>query len=243
MSWECLSLHFKQTYEGGYRYLDRCGELMMQAVDRFDFLPGEIKVTGAKLEIPERTVTATVDCHELTISQEFPDDNGDDFIKLAEGLALLAGEHLQPTRVVTSGLAAKLYWPLKSAEAAAKASLSLGDHYQEDLGKLIGMVASRKNLDLNFSSGSLDFHVLVRPVTFEKVSVQRYNPSFGASREQRVRIERLNRKADRIDLKSAHAIMMELDLLESDPPVGALANHFDALKKHEATLIRAMVIK
>ena len=61
MTWQTFSLHFKQTYEGGYRYLDRCGEFMIEAVERLDFIPGDIKPTGAKLEIPEKGIVANVD--------------------------------------------------------------------------------------------------------------------------------------------------------------------------------------
>jgi hypothetical protein len=202
------------------------------------------QMSSGTIETVDATAkTVTVKCEAGSKTFKVPDDNGDFFLKIAEGLATLAGEHFQPARVATNGFAIKSYWPMKSEEASAKASLSLGGQYQDELGKLIGMVGSRKNLDFNFSSGSLDFHVLMRPVAFEKVSVQRYNPSIGATREQRARIERLNQKADRIDIKAAHAIMMELDLVENDPPVGALAKHFDELKKQEATLMKAAVIK
>lgn len=40
MSWQTLSLHFKQQYDGAFRYLDRCGEFMLAAVDEMNFLPG-----------------------------------------------------------------------------------------------------------------------------------------------------------------------------------------------------------
>ena len=54
MSWQTLSFHFKQQYDGAFRYLDRCGEFMLAAVEQMNFLPGDPKPIGAKLEIPER---------------------------------------------------------------------------------------------------------------------------------------------------------------------------------------------
>jgi len=243
MSWERLSLHFRQTYEGGYRYLDKCGELILAASKQFDFMTAEVKVSGAKLEIPEEGITATIDTHEMSVAQEFPGADGTRFEKVAEGLAQLVNDLLQPQSVMTRGFVTKSYWPMKSDEAASKASLHLGGTFQDELAKAVGMVPARKNLDLNFASGSLDFHVLVRPVTFEKVSVQRFNPSFGATREQRARMERLNKKADRIAIKAAHAIMMELGLVETDPPAESFRSHFGELEKQEAALMKAMVIK
>ena len=52
MTWQTFSLHFKQTYEGGYRYLDRCGEFISEAVERLDFIPEDAKPTAAKLRTP-----------------------------------------------------------------------------------------------------------------------------------------------------------------------------------------------
>jgi hypothetical protein len=64
MAWETLSLHFKQQYDGAYRYLDRCGEFMLAAVEKMDFMPGDTKPEGAKLEIPENGFSAAVDTLE-----------------------------------------------------------------------------------------------------------------------------------------------------------------------------------
>jgi hypothetical protein len=54
MPWKTLSLHFKQTYDGGYRYLDKCGEFMLAAAEALNVIPGDIKPSGAKMEIPEK---------------------------------------------------------------------------------------------------------------------------------------------------------------------------------------------
>ncbi len=81
MTWQPLSLHFKQTYDGAYRYLDRCGEFILAAVEKMNFMPGDPKPTGAKLDIPEHGLTATIDCLELAVVQELPDDKGEFFFK------------------------------------------------------------------------------------------------------------------------------------------------------------------
>ncbi len=51
--WQPFSFHFKQVYNEEYRYLDKCGEFMIQAIKKLDFVAGEAQVIGAKLEKPE----------------------------------------------------------------------------------------------------------------------------------------------------------------------------------------------
>lgn len=98
MSWQSFSLHFRQHYEGGYRYLDKCGEFMLTAVEDCNFIAGEIKPTGAKIEMPERSLVATVDTQELTVRQDLPDDKDDFFFHRCEELVALVQTHFKPTR-------------------------------------------------------------------------------------------------------------------------------------------------
>src|SRR5437667_6436659 len=226
MSWQTFSLHFKQTYEGGYRYLDRCGEFMLEAVERLDFIPGEIKPTGARLEIPEKGIVATVDTQELTLRQDLPEDDGTLFFNTSEQLAGIAVKHFAPKQIQKNGFANKLYWRMPSSEAALKASLVLGDKFHLELGNLIGMVPTRKGWDCYFNSGSIDCHVVVQPVTFEKVTVHKHTADFQASRLQRRRVERLNLNTQRFQGDFSHALMLELDLVEFDPPEQSLPKHF-----------------
>ena len=84
---------------------------------------------------------------------------------------------------------------------------------------------------MNFESGSMDFHVLVHPVTFEKIALSRHNANFKSSAAQKRRIDRLNKFTERFNVDSGHVLMMELDLMESDPPEASLPRHFDQLKR------------
>jgi hypothetical protein len=235
MSWQAFSFHFKQVYEEGYRYLDRCGEFMIQAVNDMDFMPGEIQVTGAKLEKPELGIKAAIDSNELVVTQEQPDD-GKDFLRACDDLSKLAANLFQPRRVWSNGFAYKAYWPFGSPEAVLKASLSLGENYEAELAKVFGMVASHKHLDYYFAAGSYEFRVNIQPVTFERVAIARFNPDFRSSPERRRRIERLNKRAERIKTGVAHALMLDLDLIEHEPPTPPdLQKHFDQLLKSKSS--------
>ena len=98
-----------QTLEGGFRYLDRCGEFILEAVARLNFVPGETKPSGAKLEIPELGLKATVDTTELNVVQEIPGEETKPFLKACVDLVALAHKHFTPTRVVKNGFAAKYF--------------------------------------------------------------------------------------------------------------------------------------
>lgn len=91
------------------------------------------------------------------------------------------------------------------------------------------MPVSHKHLEYHFSSGSYEFSVIIQPVTFERVAKTHFNPDFRASPEQRRRIDRLNKRADRVKNGAAHALMMDLDLIEQEPPASSLRKHFDQL--------------
>ncbi len=238
MSWQTLSLHFKQEYDGAFRYLDRCGEFMLAAVDKLDFLPGEIKPSGAKLEIPERGLTATVDTLELVIAQEMPGADHESFLKSCEDLSELVNEHFQPKRRIRNGFACKSYWPIPNANTLLAVSLRFGGEVHNELGKQLGMVPEHKRLDFNFTSGSMDLHVLLQPVTFDKVSVSRQNPNLKATSVQKERIERRNKFAEKLDVHLSHALMLEVDLMEIDPPEHSLRRHFTELMRY-TTLLRS----
>jgi hypothetical protein len=76
MAWQPLNLHFRQIFDGGYRYLDRTGDFMVAAESEHDLVPGEIQVTGAKLEKPEDSISIAVNSKEIRAQQDFPSDGG-----------------------------------------------------------------------------------------------------------------------------------------------------------------------
>jgi len=243
VSWQPFSFHFKQAYEEGYRYLDKCGEFMVHAVDEMDFLPGEIQITSAQLQKPEVGIKAAVNSSDLTVTQEQPGD-GKDFLGACDGLSRLAMGLFRPRRVWSNGFLCKMYWPFNSPEAALKASLTLGDEYQIKLERTFGMKASHKHLDYHFAAGSYEFRVNIQPVTFNQVTVARFNPQFGSSPEQRSRIERLNKQAERLKTGVAHALMLDLDLIEHEPPEPPdLEKHFEQLLKAKRSAIELFGIR
>lgn len=243
MSWQTLSLHFRQQYDGAFRYLDRCGEFMLAAVEEMNFLPGDTKPIGAKLEIPERGLIASVDTLELVVAQEMPSGLDEFFLNTCVGLAALINEHFHPKRIIKNGFACKSYWAIPNADSLLAISLKFGGDAHAELGKQLGMVPAHKRLDFNFTSGSMDLHVLLHPVTFEKVSVNRHNPNFKASSVQKERVERLNKFADHFSVHLSHALLLETDLMEVDPPQHSLKQHFNELTRYTDLLRKQYIVQ
>jgi hypothetical protein len=128
MAWKTLSLHFQQTFEGGYRYLDNCGEFLLAAEEKLNFLTNEATPTGAKLEIPEHGVHAGCDSASLTVVQELPiEAEAGYFLRLCEGLAGLVAEHFRPKGVFRNGMLWKSYKPYADIPSVLAASLAVGE--------------------------------------------------------------------------------------------------------------------
>jgi hypothetical protein len=216
---------------------------MVRAVDKMDFVPGEIQITSAQLQKPEAGIKAAINSSDLTVAQEQPSD-GNDFFGACDDLARLAMELFRPRSVWSNGFMCRIYWPFNSPEAALRASLAVGDEYQVTLERTFGMKASHKHLDYHFAAGSYEFRINIQPVTFNQVTVARFNPQFRSSPEQRRRIERLNKQAERLKSSVAHALMLDLDLLEYEPPEPPdLKRHFEQLLKAKKSAIELFEIR
>jgi len=216
---------------------------MVRAVDQMDFVPGEIQITSAQLQKPEAGIKAAVNSSDLTVAQEQPGD-GRDFFGACDGLARLAMELFRPRGVWSNGFMCRIYWPFNSPESALRASLVVGDEYQVTLERTFGMKASHKHLDYHFAAGSYEFRVNIEPVTFNQVTVARFNPQFRSSPQQRRRIERLNKQAERLKGGVAHALMLNLDLIEYEPPEPPdLERHFEQLLKAKKSAIEQFKIR
>jgi hypothetical protein len=60
MSWESFSLHFKQVFDGGYKYLDSCGSLMLLAEERLGLMTEDVKPSGCKMIIDKKSLFSRV---------------------------------------------------------------------------------------------------------------------------------------------------------------------------------------
>ena len=246
MAWQTLSLHFRQTYDGGYRYLDKCGEFMLAASERLNLVPGEAKPTGAKMELPEQGVH--VDCDSvfiaLSVVYELPTPDGAFFINLCSGLAELVTEHFRPKGVAKNGFCIKSYWNISNVEDMLAATLGLGGDYHKELGKVLGLPPWHKRLDYTFSAGSKDLHLLLHPATFERFNLTKQTPGLLASKHEKSLVDRRNVFAERLVGIGPHALLLEVDLVENEPPTAVgLDRHFNELGQYNESLRKTFKTK
>lgn len=241
MPWTHFTRRYVLQFEGGYRYLDRCGEFMIQAEETLDLLPAEdVKPTGARLEKPEDGVTVTLDSSQLSVVQEFGDEMGESFIALCEPLTALASRHIEPRAVRSRAVRLLSFLPMGSLEEAMRFVLKIGSEHQTELGRALQMTPSHKKIDYVFTSGNLDVNVVLSATTFESVIVRRLAAGPRASERQKKRVDRVNLAADRLQLPAKHVAMLEVGATEFDPPSGDLPQFFARLKKLEDSVKKGL---
>jgi hypothetical protein len=243
MAWQPFSLHFRRIFDGGYRYLDKTGEFMVAAEGEYDLVPGEIQVTGAKLERPEDSISISVDSKEMIIRQDFPGDNGKKFLETSLIVVQLVEKFFAPVGIRSNGFASHLYWPFPTAEKTLAASVSIGGSFHLELGKKIGMVPIENELNCLFQSGSKELRVHVHPVAIESAIIQRRTPGLRDSKKQKELIARMNRKAERLPGDLQQGIMMALDLQQKEPPPENLKQHFAEVLEYQSKLVDIITIK
>ncbi len=237
MDWQPYSLHFKQTFSDGFRYLDNCGEFML-AAKKHDFMPGEVTVTGGSLTIPEDSFHANVGVTELSARQDFPPPDFNFFIEKCGLLAILASDHFGPLDLQSNGFAGKWFWRASSKEQALEKVLQFKQPIHDELAKAVAMPPSTTRLDLNFESGKSELHVVLHAVGFENVVSKSQAVPFRTTRDQNTRIQRLNAARRDFSFLPTYAVLLEVDLMELDPPSVLLENHFTLFKDKVTVLLK-----
>lgn len=220
MKWQTHSLRFRQVFLDGFRYLDRCGEFVLAAVDKFELLPAETKPTGASLSLPEEGLRATIDTIALEVVQEQPVDEAL-FLKIVLGLAALSQEKFGPLHVENSLFETKLFFAVRNAADVERYSLRVPGYDQHERAKAFGMNAAHQNIQTEFISGSKRLHIGVVPTTFEKINLQRINPLLASTASQIKRAKRVTAQADRVPKYDPYAIFLEVALSEMEPPLSS----------------------
>jgi hypothetical protein len=230
VGWQTYLLRFNQQTPDGYRYLDKCGEFMLAAVEKFDLLPSQPTVTGCDLSLPEEGLRITANPNVLEVIQENPGDV-DTFLKVSLGMAELMRTHFGPLTLDSTCFEMKLQVPMASEEAAGEAMLKLKSEQLAGLSKTMDMVAESQRIDYTFASGSQRLRLVVQPVAYEAIRLHRHNPVLMATDSQKRRAQRLTKLADRTPTIPPCAIFMEIALMEYHPAPKTEKPLFDLLIK------------
>jgi hypothetical protein len=243
MAWQPFNLHFRQIFDGGYRYLDRTGDFMVAAENEHNLVPGDMQVTGAKLEKPEDSIFIAVDSKEIKVRQDFPGDGGKKFLETTLVVVQLVQKFFAPLSVRSNGFASDLYWPLPTAEKALAASVNVGGNFHLELGKMLEMVPIENDVNCLFQSGSKELRVHIHPVSVQATTIQRLAPGLRDSKKQKERIARMNQKAARLPGDLQQGLMLTLDLQHKEPPPDDLKEHFAELRVYEERVADMIAVK
>jgi hypothetical protein len=123
---------------------------------------------------------------------------------------------------------------LFSSEAEVfAASLRFGVPFFDQLADSLGMTPNMQEFTYDFTSGSYEFQVALKPVTFNSVKRDvRRTYGFRSTENQRRNIDRFNALEDSRNPPHGYALMLETDLREQNPPENALPQQFVALQKY-----------
>ena len=205
----------------------------MQAELEYGFVAADAQPTGAKMDHPDHGARLELDAKGLTMRQENPQDAGRAFLESAVGIAALANKLIQPHQIYYSGFAAKYVMPFPSEQDVFAATLKFGLPYYNELADGLGMTPSMQELTYDFTSGSYDLQVTLKPVAFNAVrSDVRRSYGFRSTENHRRNIDRWNAYEDARTSPQGYALMLEADLRENNPPEGALNQQFEALEKY-----------
>jgi len=230
VGWQTYLLRFNQQTPDGFRYLDKCGEFMLAAVEKFDLLPGQPVVTGCDLTLPEEGLRVSANANALEVIQEMP-GNTDTFLKVSLGMADLMRTHFGPLTLDSTSFEMKLQVPMTSEEAAGAAMLKLKSEQLTDLSKTMDMAAESQRIDYTFASGSQRLRLVVQPVAYETIRLHHHNPVLLATDSQKRRAHRLTKLADRAPTMPPCAIFLEVALIEYHPAPETEKPLFDLLIK------------
>ncbi|HEX7860953.1 MAG TPA: hypothetical protein VF773_11535 [Verrucomicrobiae bacterium] len=226
MSWKFLSFHFKQSFDGGYRYLDQCGEFMVRAQQEYNFIPSEAKPSGAKLELPEQGVLLFADTVAIGLTQELNPDS-DSFGEICVASSTLAREIFQPISVTRNGFAVKLRRDFSTEAALESALQQMVNEPHRKLAKIVGMAPNHRNLDYWFSAGSRQLHLTLNVSSLKRSGPPQMRPSPIAPRLEKDRFARKERYYETYREELYYALVVEADLLEDNPAIDAnLLEHF-----------------
>ena len=229
------SFHFRQILDGGYRYLDKCGEFLDLAENELDLIPDEPTPQGGVMSHPELGIKVQINTSEIQVTQAFPPNDGKEFLNICLNVLRFYFDLFKPRSIGRNGFDTQLYYSHKSAKDTYKKSLSYGGEFEKEFAKIFDMVPNYKNLEYSFTSGSKELSFKINNVSFGQISSTLLSEPPRASKKQRQVISRRKEeivKYAKID--KPFMLIFVLDLMEVDPP---LENQAEYLNEHFTELM------
>lgn len=248
------SFHFRQNIDGGYRYLDKCGEFLAVAEKEFDLIPDEANPQGGVMSHPELGIKVHISATEIQVIQEYPPNDakdlndGKDFLDICLQVSSLFFELFKPRSVHRNGFDAHLFYPFVSIKDSFKKSLTYCGEYEKMLAKMFDMVPNYKNLEYSLTSGSRELVFKIKNISLENISSSILPVPARASKKQ---IQKFSRREKEIEkfakIDKPYGLLFVLDLMEVDPPIQDqtenLKDHFTELMEKEKIMKKEIIKK
>ena len=242
--WQDLSLHFKLCYGLGYRYLDRCGELMLKLEQEHGFVPTEASPSGAKMELPEDRIAVELDVSELRIRQENPGSGDTAIMTCARLLSSMILEHFDPALPTSAGFASKAYRLCEGEINANQATIKSDGELHMSLAQELDVQARSQELHHVFESGSYQLQFSLKPVSINTPQRQAFPLGFNPSSRKKDIIDRRNKALNSFPPPfSGYALLLDVDLVEQSPSGMDFEEHFGLMKSYQSLLLNRYAAK
>jgi hypothetical protein len=180
--WEEWQIQFEEVYDGAYRYVDRCGEFMSAAREKFGFMPNAINPSGCDMEAPDYGLHLRASSENLIILCSNPAHRAE-FIEASVYCSKKANELFEPFSVHHDRFISRQCKFPKTSEESFKMSLECISHDINAFAKVLSMTPFVQDRAFTFQSGSQQIYVKLNPIALGTPLGERKLPIQGMPRE------------------------------------------------------------
>lgn len=240
--WKNISWFFSLRYELGYRYLDRCGEVMVSLELDHGYIPGDTVPQGAKLEYPDDNIFAEFDSTELKIRQEPPLDGGKGLLRAASLLSGLIVDEFAPATPVYAGFRCQSYLPFEREDQLHRATLQIDAGAHMDLAAALSLAPSSQCSKHIFTSGSYELSAHFQEVSLTSAQRPTFSAGFSPTERSLDVVRRKKESMARIESVESFGLLLDLDLKERQPVGQDFEEQFALVKKYQEIIQKRYTI-
>jgi hypothetical protein len=118
-----FQIQFEQALDGGYRFLDRCGEFMSLVRDAFEFMPVSVNPSGCNMEAPESALRLQVSTDLISLVCTNT-KNVDTLLRAANFISEKALNLFEPFAIEHNRLISHSIWQAATVDESFKKSVT-----------------------------------------------------------------------------------------------------------------------
>jgi hypothetical protein len=209
-------IQFEQVFDGGYRYLDRCGEFMETVRKELNFMHVSVNPAGCDMESTDSSIRLQASIDHVLVTSTEP-NRGPALVKVADFSCITAARLFQPFNVEHNRVTLSSVITTNTLEESFGLSVSLFPSLSAELSGFLDLPPLNQDLNVAFESGSHRVHVHLYPVAVDVTSQERRLPALGYPKAQGQHLLRKAKKLEQTALRPTYALNLEISVVESDP--------------------------